>query len=307
MAEAGMPAGPVTESFDRQGFLEPSAVFAQPDIKIAFIGGSTTQVIHVPPAQKFPHLVGQILSERSGCKVNTYNAALSGNDSIHSINILVNKVLPLHPDYVVVMENINDLQKLIATGGYWNEPEIRGYLQPLNTVRFGLKALSARTIPYTLHVLSQASQGQEDEWDGVRGKHKLVDLETVGADQLAALTSIVQVTKAWGIRPVLIVPASRFKPGQSGVLAETMDSYERDYGLSADAFFRLHNSGNDRIRALAAESGALLVDLDAAIPAEPKFIYDWVHLSIEGSRRAAQVIADRILPTLALSQHCRFG
>ena len=306
MAEAHMPASGVTESFDENGFMEPAGAAGKPDVKIVFIGGSTTQNIHVPPLDKFAYLTGRILTAQAGCRVGTYNAGLSGNDSIDNMNVLVNKALPVHPDFVVFMENINDLQKLIATGGYWNNSDIRPYLAPQYTLGAGIHAVAAKTLPYTIHLLGHMNEGAPpDEWEGVRGKHRTIDAQAILASQRAALVSLVEVAKSWGIRPVVMVPPSRFKPeGATGLLATGMNAYEQDYGLSQSGFFHLYAQANDTIRDVAQTHGAVLVDLDKAVPPQPRFIYDWVHMTILGSHLAADRIAGQLLPAVRALPQC---
>jgi hypothetical protein len=306
MAEARMPAAGVTESFDENGFLQPSGAAGKPDLKIVFLGGSTTQNIHVPPTDKFAYLTGRILSAEAGCQVGTYNAGLSGNDSIDNINVLVNKALPLRPDFAVFMENINDLQKLIATGGYWNNPDIRPYLAPQYTLAAGGHALAAKTAPYAFHLLGHLHDvAPADEWQSVRGKRRTIDAAAILASQRAALGSLIEVAKSWNVRPIVIVPPSRFKAeGESQALKGDMDSYQNDYGLSQAEFFRLYAQANDNIRLTAKEHGALLIDLDRNIPSKPEFIYDRVHMSIQGSRLAARVIAETLLPLIQASPKC---
>ena len=64
--------------------------------------------------------MGRRLEEALTVKVNSYNAARSGNNSLHSINILLHKLMPLKPDIVVMMHNINDLVALLYEQTYWN-------------------------------------------------------------------------------------------------------------------------------------------------------------------------------------------
>ena len=107
--EAGSKPRPVYIRVDDQGFLRPSRVHAHPDLVLAFLGGSTTECRVVPEENRFPYLVGRRLEEAFKVKVNSYNAARSGNNSLHSLNILLHKLMPLKPDIVVMMHNLNDL------------------------------------------------------------------------------------------------------------------------------------------------------------------------------------------------------
>jgi len=71
-------------------------------------------------------------------------SGVGGNNSLHSIDILVNKVIPIKPDIVVMMHNINDLVTLIYDQTYWGKNPTR---KPITNFYFhknltGIKALS---------------------------------------------------------------------------------------------------------------------------------------------------------------------
>jgi hypothetical protein len=105
---------------DDNGFIYPSKIHDHPDVTIVFLGGSTTQCTFVEEENRFPYFTGRLLEAATG-KVNSYNGGMSGSHSLHSINTLVNKVMPLDPDIVVLMHNINDLGILLYEGTYWND------------------------------------------------------------------------------------------------------------------------------------------------------------------------------------------
>ena len=64
---------------------------------------------------------GSSWSRRPGARINSYNGGMSGNNSLNVIDLLINKVIPLKPDVVVFMENINDLSTLLYEGTYWSK------------------------------------------------------------------------------------------------------------------------------------------------------------------------------------------
>ncbi len=118
---------------DEQGFIGPIHHQA-PDIKIVFLGGSTTECLYMEEAQRFPYLVGQQLEERLHKKVNAYNGGVSANESMHSLNILMNKVLSMKPQIVVFMHNINDLVVLRSQGTYWYTDSLKSHVQNAKTL-----------------------------------------------------------------------------------------------------------------------------------------------------------------------------
>ena len=125
----GLAQKPYVVRVDRQGFIMPSKVHDHPDLTIAFLGGSTTECIYVDEATRFPYLAGRLHGKQTGLKVNSYNAGRSGNNTLHCLNILLNKVVNLKPDIVVLMENINDLAILIYEKTYWNTNPSRSPIQ----------------------------------------------------------------------------------------------------------------------------------------------------------------------------------
>jgi hypothetical protein len=144
------PGGPVLDVYpmdiDGDGFIMPSRVYTKPDLTIVFLGGSTTETMYVAPETRFPYLVGRLLEQRTGLKINSFNAGRSGNNAMLSSAVMLGKLLPLHPDYVVIMSNGTDLGVLSRFGTYWNDssdfavvrPERRGVERGVSLVRDAL-------------------------------------------------------------------------------------------------------------------------------------------------------------------------
>ena len=117
---------------DDDGFIVPSKKYANPDMSIVFLGGSTTECRYVAEDHRFPYLAGVLLEQQTGIKINSYNAARSGNHSLHSLDILLNKVIPLKPDIVVMLHNINDLVVLLYESSYWNPKSSKPVIFDIN-------------------------------------------------------------------------------------------------------------------------------------------------------------------------------
>lgn len=116
-------------AIDSNGFIGPSEIHASPDHKIVFLGGSTTECLYVDEDKRFPYVVGRQLESTAQLKINTYNGGVSANESMHSLNALINKVLPMKPSIVVVMHNVNDLGVLRAHGSYWYTHSLKSHVQ----------------------------------------------------------------------------------------------------------------------------------------------------------------------------------
>ncbi len=119
---------------DENGFIKPSNIHENPEVKIVFLGGSTTECLYMEENERFPYLVGRMIEENTGKKTNSYNGGVSANESLHSINVLVNKVLPMKPTMVVMMHNINDLVILRSQGTYWYQDSLKSHVQTAKNV-----------------------------------------------------------------------------------------------------------------------------------------------------------------------------
>ena len=193
---------------DRQGFIMPAKIHDHPDLTIAFLGGSTTECVYVMEPDRFPYLTGRLLERQTHLKVNSYNAGRSGNNTLHCINVLMNKVVNLKPDLVVLMENINDLAILMYDKTYWNDHPSRSPLieKPPNFKTVGkdleqiFHLVRDITFPNLSRELKKLSPfgppGKRDEFQGVRGKKIIIDQEFLVREFSLNLQTFINICRA---------------------------------------------------------------------------------------------------------------
>jgi hypothetical protein len=104
---------------DNNGFILPHNNYNNPDHKIVFIGGSTTECMYVTENNRFPYLTGQLIEEKTNKYINSYNMGGAGNNSMHSLDIILNKIIPMNPDIIVIMHAVNDYTDLAYDHTYW--------------------------------------------------------------------------------------------------------------------------------------------------------------------------------------------
>jgi hypothetical protein len=292
---------------DENGFIFPSRKHADPDVKIVFLGGSTTECLLNDEKSRFPCVVGELLEQRTGRKVNSYNGGRGGNNSLHSLDVLLNKVVPMHPDFVVLMHNINDLVLLILERSYWNENPKRS---PLMTVedRSGLRDVLLEELrgwvpnlvaETELLVLRRARvRGVGDEFSQYRGKKALVDPERLLDEFRMNLETFVALCRIRRMTPVLMTQASMITKTPDDHTKRLARKFTESYGVSYEGFKAVFDSFNQTIRDFATRHQVLLVDLDREIPKDRKYIYDLIHFSDEGSELTATVIAQALLKVI---------
>jgi lysophospholipase L1-like esterase len=301
-------------STDGGGFIGPIEEGASR--KIVFLGGSTTECMYVDEERRFPYLVGKMLGEELGETVAAYNGGVSGNTSMHSNNILLNKVLPMNPDVVVLHHNINDLSVLMLEGTYWNRNPSRSLVvekdpETAPSIFFLLKKVKDLLIPNlyvrvkALFGLDFGDEAEQDEWAEQRGKRIGVREAAVFSAFGKSLQVFVDICKAHGIKPVLMTQASRLKESPDPVVRLSFERLERDFGISYTTYRGLHEGMNQVIRTVAQENGIQCIDLAGRVPRESAFLYDFAHYNEKGSALAAEIIADELARTLKRQSSAR--
>ena len=293
---------------DAHGFMLPYRHYTRPDLTLVFLGGSTVACIYVDEDQRYPYLAGELLAQQTGKKITAINSGVGGNNSLHSLDILLNKVIPIKPDIVVMMHNINDLVTLIYDRTYWGKNPTR---KPIVNFHFyknlkGIKALSTLArdlyIP-NLHaatrILSKKIFGKkvkdpDDEFAYIRGKQLTVDQAAILDEFKMNLQTFINLCRARRITPVLMTQFNRFKPNPDPKVLKAMQGFQSDSGISVSEFMDLYAKLNEAIREVGKENGVPVIDLAALIPQDKQYMYDEVHLNNRGSQLAAQLISDRL-------------
>lgn len=293
---------------DDLGYIEPSLVHQEADWTVVFLGGSTTECLYVDERRRFPYLVGRLLEAgRPGLAVNSVNAGVPGNDSLHSLTVLVNKIVPLRPDAVVIMHNINDLAVLVHAGTYWNQLPTRAPVVR-EDLAYGLRVIAREIknlLVANLYVgarkawqrLARREAAGPDEFRGARGPFT-GDPDALTREFAGNLKALVGVCRARGITAVLMTMPSRLttdpdpevRAGMGNLPGELLDDYETMRGL--------FESFNETIRRVGAQEDVTVIDLARAVPPRMRQIYDVVHLTEAGSELAAGVIAEGLAPLL---------
>jgi len=283
---------------DEHGFVMPSKVYDHPDLSLVFLGGSTTECTLVDEDSRFPYRAGVLLSQRVNKKVNAYNGGVRGNNSVHSLNILLNKVAPLHPDIVVLMHNINDVNMLLFAKTYWNNNPTRSALVVTDPRKDRLKRFFTTTgetlVPglyYGLELDRLFRGRSKDEFEEER-RTRDIDPSTVDKKAFEAnLITFVNICRARQMMPVLMTEFSRMSESPDEVTKKNIDKFEADWGVDYAGYKGLFDQFNDIIRQVARDTGVLLIDLDAQVPKEKTYMFDIVHLNTEGSKLVSTIVA----------------
>ena len=285
---------------DADGFLMPSRVHEEPDLEIVFLGGSTTECMFVEEEKRFPSLVGKLLRPAYG-RVNSYNGGKAGNNTLHSLNNLMNKVIPMAPDAVVMMHNVNDLSPLMFGETNWTK-QVSGR----STVQRHVTAVTSHKLFQTLFPnIAYASLKPGDEWAGLKipeRKDKIVvDVPFMLHEFRKNVMSFVVLCRARELRPVLMTQTSRMGDVPDERIRKNIERIRLDFDIDYEGYRELHESFNEVIREVGRDEGVHVIDLAAKVPREATYLCDMYHFNTAGSELVAGIIAEE-LATLGLDE-----
>ena len=285
---------------DENGYIIPSQIHPEADLTIVFLGGSTTECLYMDEDDRFPYQVGRLIERDLKLKVNSYNSGKAGNNSLHSIDILLNKVMFINPDIVVMMHNINDLIILLFEKSYWNNNKMKSpiiEIKPSIGKNLDLSLIILRD--YCVPNLSRALGELFDrffvkkrltEFPAIQGKKIEINSSQLLQDFKANLEIFIDICRHRHIVPVLMTQANRFKEDPDAFVASLIRRIEIAHGITYKEFKEIFDLFNEQIRIVGKSNNVLVIDLDNKIPREKQYMYDTAHLTSLGSRLTSQVI-----------------
>lgn len=262
---------PRTSPLERHDLEAATGVF-----RIATLGDSCTAYC-VNTRDSFPMLTERILNERNIRPVEVLNAGVASYSSFQGLERLKHAVLPYHPDLITVFFGWNDHW---ISGTPDHEIELRGEWE----TRLVNALDHLRLYQAGRWLLARARQGARSAATMPRAEPvPRVDLESYDAN----LREIVSVARAAGMKVLFLTAPQDLRNWNNPDLQP----------LSTRELVALHARYNDVVRAVASETGAGLLDLDALFERhKPRRLIakDGIHFNPEGCRLTASAVATRI-------------
>jgi lysophospholipase L1-like esterase len=240
--------------------------------RIVCLGGSTTYDDAVNDDEtNVVQLEALLRAARPGMDLEVINAGVPSYTSAEDLPNLAFRCLDLQPDAVLIYQGINDFR----TRNYRNYDSAYFHYR---------KIWDGGT-----HLWAKG----EGELGGINAfiQYKQPDPNGNEADNLRRagtwafrrnLTSMAGIVKAHGMRCILVT---------------SIFDARNPFSLPGSPFAQGMAENNEVVRQVAAEQGAVLVDLAAAYP-EGNYFADSVHNNAAGAKEKARIIADGLLKDL---------
>ena len=293
---------------DENGFIMPSEKYSNPDISLVFLGDSVTAELLVDEEKRFPYLSGVLLEKEIGVKINSINASRTANNTLNTLDVLLNKIIPMKPDIAIMMHNNNDVAIMLYEKTYWNNSPTRRLIFDMNEYILNnfFKIMRDKFIPNISRELRLAGarlrtllrtksiDKSNDEFAKMRNTKVNYNTSEMVEQFEMNLQTFITICKIRKITPVLMTMASRFTENPDKAIIDRF----KNVVISYQEYKHLFDLFNDSIRKKARENNILLIDLAAKIPPEKEYIYDVIHYNNSGSIKAAEIIKDNLKPLL---------
>ena len=110
---------PVIKQTDKHGFIIGPGDSSKKNIDIVFMGASTVELENVQEDKRFPYLSIKKLNDSLNTNLISRNAGVGGNLLSMTNLLLMTKVVPLNPKYVILSSSMIDMIYLSKNKSYW--------------------------------------------------------------------------------------------------------------------------------------------------------------------------------------------
>lgn len=318
--EGGYPGQTVRpiQVVDQYGFLGkdqgPSLIKADDEYRIATIGASTTANVHLPYDQNWPGRLGALLQQAlPGHTIRVIDAGVPGFDTAQSVANLALRVMPFHPDVVIIYQAYNDLKAVRADRpflpdysqihrrpfGYHDKPPF--YVRWLDRSMFYVRMRNR------YRTMAQVSVYRKSLTDNSR-VNTVPEAAARAFEQHVRI--LVAIARSGGAKVVLSSFATLHDPALASAGKHTnrqlsqlqQDELEKllqfTSGLTVSGILKGIDEYNAILRKVATEEHTGWVDNASLVPHEDRYFVDRVHFSPEGAARMAKDFLPVVLQQL---------
>lgn len=276
------------------------------------VGGSTTECFYLSDGRTWTdRLGGRINGDFKNAWIN--NAGLDGQSTYGHRLLMEDYIIKLKPKVVLFLIGANDaattgslsrydrvmVKRSLFSRGIKEIPAVLAdhsevFSTALNIARY----LRARKSGMGHEAIDFAACGtlevppREEEKALERHRQRLNDYGL-------RLEDLIRLSKENGIEPVFITQAAIFGGDADNVTGIDLGKIKIDGMTNGKLAWKILELYNDVTKSVAAQNGALCIDLAREMPKSSRYYYDFYHFNNEGADKAAQIIYDHLYPFLA--------
>jgi lysophospholipase L1-like esterase len=280
-------------------------------IKIITIGGSTTECSYNSDSLTWPELLKGNLRKTIAPYIWINNAGLDGTSTFGHILLLKEHIISLHPDYVIFLTGVNDMEEK-AMGGFdtynsdeWDKRSVKDFLRSL--VR---KTETGALIENLYRSRVAYRQGlTHREVDYAKANRITIDSAAMSkevdaqSEYLEAyrkrILALDSICRANHIKAIFLTQPSLFASFTDSATGLDFSTLEITKGRNAVLQGKILQRYNDVILNLRNEGKINAINLASAMPRDSRYFYDYTHYTSVGTKVIAQIVSDSLQSAIA--------
>lgn len=303
----------------------PAAEFAH-HLTILTVGGSTTEEYYTSDDKTW---TGRLATRASPhvSRLWVNNAGLIGHSTVGHLRLLEDYVAKLQPKLVLFLAGINDMGLGIGENDihplFGRAPDLEKQMDkgahqiaPLLTILSEYSELASTGVNLARFAAAHSLGMTTAPIGANEGPYAPRDFATTDGSEAETirlrtqphleayrqrLRALVERTRSFGGEPVLLTQPLLWGPvrdPETGIDLGRVATRLHGIATSSAVFWSVLESYNDVARAVAAETGALLVDVARVLPKDSRYYFDIMHFSVAGSDRVAEIVWRDLCPFL---------
>lgn len=270
-------------------------------LKVFTVGGSTTACVTLTDGRTWPDIVLKDLSGRFGNRVWLNNAGMDGHSTFGHMVLLRSHLAKFSPDYVVYLIGINDMGRE-DLNGYDSQMLLEGQslrnkviaaselLSTAQTLYRAYKAFDMGLNHAVDHDLTKIPRVSRATFDSARYVSDHRDRYVPAYER--RVRDLVESTIAMGASPILVTQPGMMGRGIDPATGVQLDDLDYDMsGVPSSAVWDALELYNDVVRRVAVEYDVPMIDAARQMPKDSRLYFDWIHYSILGAERMADIVS----------------
>lgn len=274
------------------------------------VGGSTTECLYLPDGKDWPNVLANLL-EKEFRSVWVNNAGLDGHSTFGHIVLMKEYIIPLRPKVVLFLVGRNEIGNQGNTGFESSHVKTRILFSSLDNFFKSLSAHSelvslglniyryfkakcqglphavvhldpSKTLPYPGKDLEQKIQFHQKKFIPMYEKR---------------LENLITLCQQNNILPIFITQPALYGPGIDPVTGADLAGIAAEGKVGYDAW-KILELYNDTTRKICQQRQVFFIDLAKEMPRNSAYYYDYLHYTIQGSQKVAEIIYFHLKPYL---------
>jgi lysophospholipase L1-like esterase len=264
--------------------------------KIICIGGSTTECFYLNDGKDWPNVLGDKFSNDNK-NIWLNNAGMDGQSSFGHLKLLKKHIIPLKPDYIILMCGLNDMS--LDTPARFDESK-PSFLQKIyntfelpSTIRNIIRAGKAKEAGLNHQFFENLNSAETFEMSDSSIEIRLKKEQKYILGYEKRIGEIISLCKKNKIKLIFV--------SQSILFSDETDLFTNVYlgnlktgdinGKTRSYISKMYNRSTYKV---ATQNNLPFINLTARLPKDSRFFYDGYHFTNDGAEIAAGIIYDEI-------------